>query len=100
VGTIQYADTVNDAEALERRHGAVPALHGMTLSVSLMRSASHADGFTSPNGKVAHPTQGQAFLYFGDNKRLFAERFQEFGFLVEPMKIKSRPVFDDETGDV
>jgi hypothetical protein len=41
-------------------------------------------GFLSPQGKRAAPTQGQAFIYFGDNVKGFAEAFNRFGFVVVP----------------
>jgi phage N-6-adenine-methyltransferase len=37
--------------------------------------------FESPTGEVANPTQGQAFLYFGDNVERFAEVFRPIGFV-------------------
>jgi phage N-6-adenine-methyltransferase len=40
-------------------------------------------GFLSPEGKRAAPTQGQAFFYYGENARAFAEHFASIGFIVE-----------------
>ncbi len=40
-------------------------------------------GFLSPEGKRAAPTQGQAFFYYGENARAFAEHFASVGFIVE-----------------
>jgi phage N-6-adenine-methyltransferase len=40
-------------------------------------------GFLSPEGKRAAPTQGQAFFYYGENPRAFAEHFASIGFIVE-----------------
>lgn len=44
-------------------------------------------GFLSPEGKRAAPTQGQAFIYFGDNVKGFADVFARFGFVVVPSGI-------------
>ena len=38
--------------------------------------------FYDSKGKIAAPTQGQAFFYFGSNMDKFNLRFSEFGFLV------------------
>jgi phage N-6-adenine-methyltransferase len=38
-------------------------------------------GFLSPDGDVAAPTQGQAFLYFGEHEERFEELFSQFGFV-------------------
>jgi phage N-6-adenine-methyltransferase len=43
--------------------------------------------FWNPNGKVAQPTQGQCFFYFGSNPEKFAEIFDEFGRIVYPAPI-------------
>jgi phage N-6-adenine-methyltransferase len=37
--------------------------------------------FYQPDGAIAAPTQGQTFFYFGDNVRLFTERFAEIGLV-------------------
>jgi phage N-6-adenine-methyltransferase len=38
-------------------------------------------GFVSPSGKIAAPTQGQAFFYFGDDADKFSAQFAPFGFV-------------------
>ena len=38
--------------------------------------------FYQPDGAIAQPTQGQTFFYFGDNVRLFTERFAEIGLVM------------------
>lgn len=43
-------------------------------------------GFQSPSGKTAAPTQGQAFFYFGDDPKKFADEFSRHGFVVEVMR--------------
>lgn len=40
--------------------------------------------FYDADGNVAAPTQGQAFFYFGEDIRGFAERFVKIGFVVIP----------------
>jgi phage N-6-adenine-methyltransferase len=40
--------------------------------------------FHEPSGKVAAPTQGQAFAYFGANRKRFAEVFTPAGAVVVP----------------
>ena len=40
--------------------------------------------FLDPNGAAAAPTQGQAFIYFGDNPASFSRRFSEIGFVMSP----------------
>lgn len=42
--------------------------------------------FESPTGEKAAPTQGQAFLYFGDNTEEFARLFSEIGFVIYPYR--------------
>jgi hypothetical protein len=37
--------------------------------------------FVDQNGDGCTPTQGQAFLYFGDNSNLFAECFIDVGII-------------------
>lgn len=37
--------------------------------------------FESPDGKLAAPTQGQAFFYYGKNVDRFAETFRSIGFV-------------------
>ena len=39
--------------------------------------------FYSPTGKVASPTQGQAFFYFGKDAGLFAQEFSSIGLIAE-----------------
>jgi ParB family transcriptional regulator, chromosome partitioning protein len=39
-------------------------------------------GFLSPSGEKAAPTQGQAFMYFGDDPSVFVEVFEEFGLVM------------------
>jgi len=39
--------------------------------------------FTSPDGRVAAPTQGQAFFYFGSRLQTFTAHFADAGFVVE-----------------
>ena len=36
-------------------------------------------GFLSPEGEKAAPTQGQAFIYYGDNLKKFTESFESIG---------------------
>jgi hypothetical protein len=38
--------------------------------------------FWHPSGRVAAPLQGQAILYFGENKESFLSEFKAFGFIV------------------
>jgi phage N-6-adenine-methyltransferase len=40
--------------------------------------------FVDPDGKIAAPTQGQAFFYFGPNPAAFNRVFREIGFVVQP----------------
>jgi phage N-6-adenine-methyltransferase len=42
--------------------------------------------FWNPNGDVAAPTQGQAFFYFGDNPKKFAEVFASIGVVLLPCR--------------
>ncbi len=37
--------------------------------------------FVSSSGELASPTQGQAFFYFGQRRKVFAEVFRAFGFV-------------------
>jgi ParB family chromosome partitioning protein len=39
--------------------------------------------FVSPDGRVAAPTQGQAFFYFGARLQTFTAHFADVGFVVE-----------------
>lgn len=39
--------------------------------------------FVSPDGELAAPTQGQAFFYFGPDGDIFADVFEQSGFVVE-----------------
>lgn len=41
--------------------------------------------FIGADGSIASPTQGQAFFYYGDNRRLFTARFRGFGFVSVPL---------------
>lgn len=38
--------------------------------------------FVSQDGVLASPTQGQAFFYFGENRRVFSRVFSSIGFVV------------------
>ncbi len=38
--------------------------------------------FVDADGNKCAPTQGQAFFYFGDNERVFAEEFSAFGLIL------------------
>jgi hypothetical protein len=40
--------------------------------------------FWGPDDKIAAPTQGQAFFYFGDKPEKFAAEFAGIGFVVVP----------------
>lgn len=42
--------------------------------------------FTTPNGDEVLPTQGQAFLYFGDDAQRFEDVFCIIGFCVRPSR--------------
>src|SRR5262249_48187066 len=40
--------------------------------------------FVSADGEKAAPTQGQSFLYYGDDVEAFSTRFLEVGFILVP----------------
>jgi ParB family chromosome partitioning protein len=39
--------------------------------------------FNKPDGTVSSPTNGQTFFYFGDNKKLFKDTFNDIGLIME-----------------
>jgi phage N-6-adenine-methyltransferase len=45
--------------------------------------------FYQPNGKIAKPTQGQAFFYFGSDVTAFAQRFRSIGFVKVSEQVKA-----------
>lgn len=83
--------------AAERLSGRVSAAimltHNYTDTSWFHEAAAVADAicftrgrvkFHDATGKIAAPTQGQAFFYFGDEPAIFAERFAAVGFVVLP----------------
>jgi len=39
--------------------------------------------FKKPDGSLSSPTNGQAFFYFGENKKLFRAEFMQYGLIFE-----------------
>jgi len=83
----------------ERRAGHVTAgimlTHNYTDTAWFQEAAGVADAicftrgrvkFYNAKGVVAAPTQGQAFMYFGDDRGRFAARFASIGFTVLPFR--------------
>jgi hypothetical protein len=59
------------------------------VAIRAAASACFTNGrikFTTPKGKEVLPTQGQAFLYFGDNAQRFEDVFCVIGFCVRPSR--------------
>ncbi len=83
----------------ERQAGRVTAgmmlTHNSTDTTWFQGLASVADAFCFTRGrvkfykgnKIANPTQGQVFTYFGDDVGAFASVFADVGFIVEPRRI-------------
>jgi phage N-6-adenine-methyltransferase len=84
----------------ERRAGHVTAAilltHNYTDTAWFQEIASLADAICFTRGrvkfydpirnKIANPTQGQAFSYFGDDVLAFASAFSEIGFVLVPWR--------------
>jgi phage N-6-adenine-methyltransferase len=83
----------------ERKAGRVTAAimltHNYTDTAWFHEAISIADAicftrgrvkFYEPNGKIAAPTQGQAFFYFGSDVELFTRIFCVVGFVVCPVR--------------
>jgi phage N-6-adenine-methyltransferase len=83
----------------ERRAGRVTAAimltHNYTDTAWFQHAAAACDAlcftrgrvkFYEPDGEIAAPTQGQAFLYFGDEVERFASVFAKTGFVALPWR--------------
>lgn len=89
----QFAAKMCDERSSGRVTAAIMLTHNYTDTSWFQQLAAIADAicftrgrvkFYEPNGEIAAPTQGQAFLYFGDQVERFAIAFREVGFVVLP----------------
>jgi phage N-6-adenine-methyltransferase len=76
------AGTVSEAIVLVNNATETRWFHTMVEVASAVCFPKGRIRFTSPNGVLGAPLQGQAFIYLGQNVAGFAERFNEFGFTV------------------
>ena len=83
-----FADKIIDEYESGRAREAIVLTHNYTDTAWFHKLAKGSDllcltrgriRFVSPEGKLAVPTQGQAFFYFGENTTRFAEVFREVG---------------------
>jgi phage N-6-adenine-methyltransferase len=86
-----FVDKLIDEYTAGRTTEAIVLTHNSTDTRWFHKLAETADRicfkrgrvrFVSPEGKLASPTQGQAFTYFGDNPDRFTEVFREVGFVL------------------
>jgi phage N-6-adenine-methyltransferase len=96
----------------ERKAGRVAAAimltHNYTDTAWFHEAVSIADAicftrgrvkFYEPNGKIAAPTQGQAFFYFGSDVEAFTRTFCAVGFVVFPVRNSDAAYQPSDTGD-
>jgi phage N-6-adenine-methyltransferase len=86
------AKLVDEAEKGTIRQ-AIALTHNHTDTAWFQSTAPAADAVCFTRGRIAFlnpdssigasPTQGQAFFYFGPNTAMFAETFQQFGWVVK-----------------
>lgn len=91
----QFAEKVVEEYQAGRVSAAIVLTHNYTDTAWFQALASAASAicftrgrvrFVSPTGEQAAPTQGQAFFYFGSDTDIFADVFEEVGFVVEVRK--------------
>jgi phage N-6-adenine-methyltransferase len=89
----QFIDKLLEERSAGNITAAIALVHNYTSSSWFQRAAQIVDGicfaaqriaFESPDGEKAAPTQGQAFLYYGDNVEAFSNHFLEVGFILVP----------------
>jgi ParB family chromosome partitioning protein len=86
----QFADKMIEELRAKRVTAAIMLTHNYTDSDWFQSLATIADKicfadsrvkFYKPDGKIANPTQGQAFFYFGAHARTFVEKFGPIGVM-------------------
>lgn len=91
----QFAEKVAQEYQAGRVTAAIVLTHNYTDTAWFQDLAAAASAicftrgrvrFVSPTGEQAAPTQGQAFFYFGSDIDIFADVFEEVGFVVEVRK--------------
>jgi phage N-6-adenine-methyltransferase len=75
---------VSEAIMLTHNYTDTAWFHEAMSAVSAVCFTRGRIGFLSPEGAKAAPTQGQAFFYYGDHVKRFAEEFSSIGFIVVP----------------
>jgi phage N-6-adenine-methyltransferase len=89
----QFIDKLLEERGAGNITAAIALVHNYTSSSWFQRAAQIVDGicfaaqriaFESPDGEKAAPTQGQAFLYYGDDIEAFSRHFLEVGFIAVP----------------